>query len=211
MPSIIVSTDVVLFSIQAERLEVLLAPVGDAWRLPGGDVSADDDLDACARRVLTEATGFADLYLEQLYTFGRPGRDPAQRAISVSYFAITPLAGDTRARMVMPQGLTWHALDALPTLTLDHQEIVALAHHRLANKLAYSTIALRFMPEHFTLPALQAVYETILGESLDKRNFRKRVLAMACIEPTDGFAREGNHRPARLYRMTRPGCVDFIK
>ena len=124
--------------------------------------------------------------------------------MSCGALAVDP-AADGRARMA------WSALAALPDLLQDHAGIVALAHRRLASKLAYSTIALQLMPELFTLTELQAVNETILGEILDKRNFRKRVLALDCIEATGETARRGGHRPAQLYRAKRPGQVDFIK
>ncbi|MBE2295525.1 MAG: NUDIX hydrolase, partial [Phycisphaerales bacterium] len=105
----------------------------------------------------------------------------------------------------------WVAVNCLPPLILDHQEIVAVAHRRLAAKLAYSTIALQLVPEHFTLSELQAVHEIILGEAVDKRNFRKRVLALDFIEATGDLARHGGRRPARLYRAKHPGQVELIK
>lgn len=203
-----VATDVVLFSIHQDRLEVLLTARGDGgWALPGGKVGMVEDLSASALRVLEQRTGIRGVYLEQLYTFGRPDRDPRQRVISVAYYALVPLA---QLPPLQPD-VGWFPVKALPPLTYDHGEIVALAHRRLAAKLAYSTIALKFMPRRFTLSALQKVYETILGEALDKRNFRKRVLAMDCIEATGELAREGNHRPARLYRVKNPDRVEFIK
>lgn len=206
------STDVVLFSIHTERLEVLLIEQGDGhWRLPGGAVGAAEDLDGAARRHLREQTAVADVYLEQLYTFGDPGRVACQRVVSVAYYALVPAE---RPPLQAPGGnppVDWRPVNALPPLILDHACIVALAHQRLASKLAYSTIALQFMPTSFTLSALQTVYETILGEPLDKRNFRKRILAMSCIEATGAMTREGNHRPARLYRATHPRRIEFLK
>ena len=210
--TIAVATDVVLFSIQRERLEVLLTNRGDGrWGLPGGRVGASEDLDASALRVLEEKTGVRGVYLEQLYTFGRPDRYPGQRVIAVAYYALVPLAQLHLRPRGAGEGLDWYAVKALPPLVFDHAEIILLAHRRLAAKLAYSTIALKFMPERFTLSALQKVYEIILGESLDKRNFRKRVLALDCIETTGQTSREGNHRPARLYRARHPDRIEFIK
>ena len=207
-----ISTDVVLFSIRNERLEVLL--VGqqeDCWSLPGGHVSVDEDLDACALRHLEQQTGVRGVYLEQLYTFGRPDRDPQQRLVSVAYYALVPSQKLHLCDAVESNKLRWSAIDKLPALALDHGEIVATAHQRLAAKLAYSTIALQFLPERFTLSELQGVYETILGETLDKRNFRKRLLAMECIEATGELSRQGNYRPARLYRTKHPGRIEIIK
>lgn len=206
-----VSTDIVLFSIRDERLEVLLVRdgAGQPWALPGGRARQQEDLDASALRHLEARTGVRGVWLEQLYTFGRPDRDPAERVIAVAYYALVPIG----QLDVGPadRHCDWFPVRALPRLALDHAAIVARALDRLVAKLDYSTIALQFMPARFTLSALQAVHETILGEALDKRNFRKRVLALACIEDTGELSREGPHRPARLYRVARPGTVEFIK
>lgn len=210
--TIAVATDVVLFSIHRDRLEVLLTDRGDGfWGLPGGRLGVDEDLQASALRVLEEKTGVRGVYLEQLYTFGRPDRDPRRRMISVAYYALVPLP-ELGLRPLAPEdSLGWFPVKDLPPLVFDHSEIVALAQRRLSAKLAYSTIALKFMPERFSLGALQKVYETILGEALDKRNFRKRVLALGCIEATGEVSREGNHRPARLYRVKNPDQIEFFK
>ncbi|MDQ2696332.1 MAG: NUDIX domain-containing protein [Pseudomonadota bacterium] len=207
-----VSTDVVLFSIRHQRLEVLLVRRADGgWGLPGGLAGGGEDLDASALRHLAEQTGVRGVYLEQLYTFGRPDRDPGRRVIAVAYCALVPAERLHMRPMAGIQGLGWFPWNQLPPLVLDHAAIVALAHRRLAAKLDYSTIALQFMAEEFTLSELQQVYETILGAALDKRNFRKRVLALGCIEATGALSREGNHRPARLFRVKTPGKVEFIK
>lgn len=206
-----VSTDIVLFSIRDERLEVLLVreDAEQPWALPGGRAGRAEDLDTSALRHLAARTGVRGVWLEQLYTFGRPDRDPAQRVIAVAYYALVPI-GQLEVGPA-DQHCDWFPVRALPRLALDHAAIVARALDRLVAKLDYSTIALQFMPARFTLSALQAVYETILGETLDKRNFRKRVLALACLEDTGELSREGHHRPARLYRVARPGTVEFIK
>ncbi len=208
--SIAVSTDVVLFSIHRERLEVLLlGPEHLSWRLPGGLAGASEDLDTSARRHLEQQTGIQKVYLEQLYTFGQPNRDPRQRVVSVAYYALFP--SERLPVLSGKSGMSWFPVKQLPGLILDHAEVVSMANHRLAAKLAYSTIALQCMPRQFTLSDLQSVYETILGETLDKRNFRKRVLALDCIEATGEVSRGGNHRPAKLYRVTDPNKIDFIK
>jgi 8-oxo-dGTP diphosphatase len=208
--SVVVCTDVVLFGIHQDRLEVSLRPTPDGpWRLPGGPIGDDEDLDAAARRHLHALIGERRAYLEQLCTFGRrAGEDGAGRMISIAYFALAPL--EERAEEDESQGWRWFGVEALPETTCDHDAVVNTAHRRLAAKLGYSTIALQFMPERFTLSALQGVYEAILGGPVDKRNFRKRVLALDCLEPLDELARSGNHRPARLYRAKRPDRVEFL-
>lgn len=205
------STDIVPFAIRGERLEVLLVQRAIGWGLPGGLIGADEDLDAAAHRQLVEQTGLRDVYLEQLYTFGRPDRDPMQRMVAVAYFALVPVENEWLGASTEAASVCWVAVNCLPPLILDHQEIVAVAHRRLAAKLAYSTIALQLVSEHFTLSELQAVHEIILGEAVDKRNFRKRVLALDFIEATGELARHGGRRPARLYRAKHPGQVELIK
>lgn len=210
------STDVVVFTLQDECLQVLLVrrrsePYSGAWALPGGLVAADEGLDECASRMLGEKAGMRGVYLEQLYSFGTPERDPRGRVVSVAYYALAPWSRVQMDAMEEDTARGWVPVDDLPQLAFDHAAIVAMAHRRLKAKLAYSTIALQFMPEKFTLSELQLVYETILGESLDKRNFRKRVLAFSCIEETGECFRAGKHRPAKLFRVKTPGTVHIIK
>lgn len=211
-----VTTDVVLFTIRDERLQVLLVkrrnpPFQNTWALPGGFVGIDEDIEACALRELKEETGVTGVFLEQLYTFGAPKRDPRERVITVAYYALAPhdslrirAASDARE-------VAWHACDALPALAFDHDQIIATAQQRLRAKLEYSTIAFQFLPEKFTLSELQQVYETILGEQLDKRNFRRRITGYGLVAETDEKVRSGNHRPARLYSARTRGTVEFIK
>lgn len=211
-----VTTDIVIFTIHDERLELLLIrrasePYRDCWALPGGFVDIDEDLDACALRELEEETGVTGVYLEQLYTFGAPNRDPRERVISVAYYALVPPNRVSIRAASDARDVAWFQLDQLPRLGFDHEQIVDMAHARLASKLQYSTIALQFMPEHFTLGELQKVYETILGEPLDKRNFRKRLMALDCLKDTGQHRRNGNHRPARLYAVKSPGTVEIIR
>ena len=211
-----VTTDVVIFTIRDRGLELLLVqrasdPFRDHWALPGGFIEIDEDLEQAARRELEEETGVRGVYLEQLYTFGRPDRDPRERVISIAYYALIPSDKLELRPATDAKAVAWFALADLPPLAFDHNEIVRLAHQRLKAKLDYSTIAFQFMPERFTLSELQEVYEIILGEEMDKRNFRKWVLALDRIEETDKARRNGAHRPAKLYRVKQPGAVEIIK
>lgn len=214
-PLVAIAVDVVIFSVTESGLAVLLRrrqeqPFAGHWTLPGGFLGDDESPEAGAGRVLAEKVGVEGLYAEQLYTFGKPGRDPRGRVVSIGFFALmpwnraAPLAGESH-------GTAWHTVDELEQLGFDHAEIIGMARNRLASKLAYSTIALQLMPQRFTLSQLQSVYESILGESLDKRNFRKWVCSLGCIEATDEYYRAGKHRPAQLYRVKNPGAVEIIK
>ena len=212
-----VTTDVVVFSILDGRLSILLVrranpPHQGEWALPGGFLNIDEDLDACAARELQEETGISGVYLEQLYTFGATDRDPRERVISVTYYALVPQDALTPVRAASDAAdVGWHPFDRLPPLAFDHAEIIESAHSRLVAKLDYSTIAFQFMPQTFTLSELQAVYEVLLNQPIDKRNFRKRILSLDLIEETGAQRRNGKHRPAREYRVMHPERVEIIK
>ena len=211
-----VTTDVVVFSIRHDALKVLLikraeAPFLGSWALPGGFVGIDEGLDQAAQRELGEETGVTGVYLEQLYTFGKPDRDPRERVITVTYYALIPSDRIQIRAATDAEAVGWFALDELPVLAFDHLQIFTMALQRLRAKLEYSTIAFQFMPQEFTLTELQSVYELILGEPIDKRNFRKKILALDAIEETGRERRDGAHRPAKLYRAINPETVRIIK
>ena len=211
-----VTVDIVIFTIRSDELKVLLikralSPFRGEWALPGGFVNLDESLDAAARRELEEETGVAGVYLEQLYTFGTPDRDPRERVITIAYYALIPSDRIVLQAATDAEGVSWFGMEELPELAFDHHEILSLAHERLVAKLDYSTIAFQFMPQAFSLSELQQVYEVILRAPVDKRNFRKRILALNLIEPTGAEKREGAHRPAKLYRVIDRSRVDVIK
>ena len=211
-----VTTDVVVFTIREHRLQLLLVrragdPFKGSWALPGGFLNIDEDLERCAERELQEETGINDVYLEQLYTFGKPDRDPRERVISVTYYA---LVSSDRLQLRPASDATdaaWFAMDELPALAFDHADIVRTAHQRLVAKLSYSTIAFQFMPDTFTLSELQTVYEILRSERLDKRNFRKWISTLGLVEETGEHRRTGKHRPARVYRIKNPDRVEIIR
>jgi len=211
-----VTTDVAIFTIRDKQLKLLLIIRGgkannDKWALPGGFVEIDEDLETGARRELEEETGVSGVFLEQLFTFGEVERDPRGRVITVAYFALIPSDKIELRAASDAKAVDWINMDALPELAFDHRAIVERAHQRLTAKLDYSTIAFQFMPDEFTLSELQEVYELILCEEMDRRNFRKWVLALEQIEATGNERRTGAHRPAKLYRVKNPDKVEIIK
>jgi ADP-ribose pyrophosphatase YjhB (NUDIX family) len=209
-----VTTDVIIFTLRGGELQVLLVrrkfpPFQGQWAIPGGFVEMDESLEDAALRELREETGVADVYLEQLYTFGDPGRDPRGRVITVAYFALInapalqPRGGDDAAEA------RWWSMVDLPPLAFDHARILEYALTRLRYKLEYSAVGFELLPESFTLSELQNAYQIILGEKLDKRNFRRKILRADVIEET-GTYRGGGGRPAKLFRF-RADAVAQIK
>ncbi|MEN8179261.1 MAG: NUDIX domain-containing protein [Pseudomonadota bacterium] len=211
-----VTTDVVLFTLKDEQLQILLIqraaePFQGIWALPGGFLEIDETPEACAIRELEEETGIGGVYLEQLYTFGNPGRDPRERVISVAHYALAPSDRLNPRAASDARDVSWHPINSLPELAFDHAEIIKLAHQRLVSKLDYSTLAFQFLEAEFTLSELQAVFEIILNERLDKRNFRKRMLSMGLLEETGDYSRSGSHRPAKTYCPKNPQRVVILK
>jgi 8-oxo-dGTP diphosphatase len=211
-----VTTDVALFTLREQQLQLLLIKRGNephagSWALPGGFLEIDEDLEECAKRELEEETGISGVYLEQLYTFGNPKRDPRERVISVTYYALTPSNRLQLKASSDAADAAWFSLERLPELAFDHDEIIELARNRLAAKMTYSTIAFQFMPETFTLSELQSVYEILRNEPLDKRNFRKWMLSLDLIQETGEMRRNGSHRPAKTYRVKNPDRVEIIR
>ncbi len=201
-----VTVDVVMMSLRQGDLHVLLIkrrawPFEDMWAIPGGFVNMNESLETAVRRELREETGVEDVYLEQLYTFGDPGRDPRTRVITVVYFALL----DSERLQVRAAddavNVGWYSVYNLPLLAFDHEKILQYALERLRGKLEYTTIAFSLLSEQFTLRELQRVYEIILHRRLDKRNFRKKILSTGILEDTGAKKMEGTHRPARLYRF----------
>jgi 8-oxo-dGTP diphosphatase len=199
-----VTVDIVIFTIQSGILKVLLVkrripPFTGKFAIPGGFVHEDEDLDRAALRELREETGVSDVYLEQLYSFGDPGRDPRGRVITVAYFALISADRQLKAGTDAAEAVWW-ALDELPALAFDHASVLDYALERLRNKLEYTTVGFQLLPEKFSLTELQEVYEAILVKKLDKRNFRRKMSLLKILKPLPEY-RRGGQRPAQLYRF----------
>ncbi len=219
-----VTVDVVILSIQGNDLKALLVqrgepPYAGMWAIPGGFVRMDEDLLDAARRKLAEETGLHNVYLEQLYTFGAPDRDPRTRVITVAYFALVSgamLRDQQLQASTDTSDVGWFSVYDLPPLAFDHAAIVEYALKRLRGKLTYTNIAAALLPPEFSLTELQKVYEIILHQPLDKRNFRKKMQPSDPPRPDDPSPLEhtgrtrmiGKHRPARLFRF-RPDALDW--
>jgi 8-oxo-dGTP diphosphatase len=221
-----VAVDVVLLTVCDDTLEVALLarrehPAIGRMGLPGTFLGIDEPLDAAAGRLLAEKVGLEDIYLEQLYTFGTPERDPRMRIVTVAYFALVnpERLADldeslVRCRIQVPWGgETGGAVEVRDAdgvaiaLAFDHAEVIGMAVKRIRGKLNYAPIGYQLLPEEFTLRRLQQVHETILDNPVNKDSFRRRMLATGELEATGRLEQEVGHRPAELYRFTRRSAV----
>lgn len=203
------TVDCVIFGLdESHQLQVLLIqrdhdPFAGQWALPGGFVDMEEHLEQAALRELEEETGMKEVFIEQLYTFGAPDRDPRGRVVSVAYYALVNLSEHPVKAASDARKVGWFSLDGLPALAFDHASILQAAVDRLRAKVRYQPVGFELLPEQFTLSQLQQLYETILGvDQLNKRNFRTRILKMGVLEEVgrqEGVA----HRPAKLYRFNK--------
>ena len=199
--------DTVLFAIQKRRLKTYLVqlargPARGKWAFPGGLVRRGEMLDDAARRELRASTGLNDAYLEQLFTFGDPSRDPHAHVVSVAYMALIPDPGKVSGPSPKYAAGEWFEVTGLPPLAYDHSLIAAYALKRLKSKLEYSNIAYALLPKVFTFAEFEELYSRILDRPVDRRNFRRRILAMGLLHALKE-TRRGPHRPAALYTFAR--------
>ena len=202
------TVDCVVFGLDLEDndLKVLLVrrdlpPFEGKWALPGGFVREDEPLDDAALRELEEETGLRKVFLEQLYTFGQPDRDPRGRVVTVAYFALVKLSDHKVRAATDARDAAWFSVGDATELAFDHEAILEVAVDRLRGKVRYVPLGFELLPRKFTLTELQRMYETILERELDKRNFRKKILKMDLLVPLDEVQKDVAHRAARLYRF----------
>jgi 8-oxo-dGTP diphosphatase len=201
-----VTVDCVVFGLDEEDLKIILIerglePFKGRWALPGGFVHIDESLEAAAMRELREETGVENVFLEQLYTFGDVDRDPRERVISVAYYALVNLSGHKIRAATDARSAAWFSVDDIPKLAFDHNRIFDVALKRLRGKVRYEPIGFELLPEKFTLGQLQRMYEKILEQDIDKRNFRKKILGMELLKELDEVQMDVAHRAARLYKF----------
>lgn len=210
-----VAVDAVLFAIQQEELKVLLIKISedvykDRWALPGGLVKIDESLDEAAKRILFQKTNVEGIHLEQLYTFGDPKRDLRGRSVSVAYFALVNDINKFRPKTTSYYSeIAWWPIQSLPVMAYDHEKIIKEADQRLKAKINYTNIVYSLLPGEFSLTELQKTYEIILGEKIDKRNFRKKIFSLGLVKEV-GQKRLGEpNRPAELYKFCQKKLVYY--
>ena len=205
MESLRVTVDIVIFTVRESSLQVLLVkrgvpPFEGQHAIPGGFIREGESLEEAALRELYEETGVRNVFLEQLYSFGDPKRDPRGRVVTVAYYALIASNKLSLVAGADAAEARWFPTNDLPPLAFDHKQILDYAIERLRNKLEYTTVGFQLLPEKFTLGELQAVYQAILSKQLDKRNFRRKIALLGILKPL----RESQHtgrKPAQLFRF----------
>jgi len=209
-----VTVDIIIFTIEDNKLKTLLIkrkspPFKGKWALPGGFLKKDEDIYNAAQRELNEETGIKGVYLEQLYTFGEPKRDPRGRVVTVAYFALVP-------RELMKIKAADDATDAKlfsiadsPVLAFDHRKILNYALYRIRNKIQYTNVIWSLLSKKFTLTEIQKVYEIIWGRRIDKRNFRKKLLSLGLLKSAKETLTGLRQRPAKFYSFKTTKYVEL--
>ena len=206
-PKFYVALDCIIFGFDGEELRLLIhkrkfEPFKGHWSLFGGFMKEEESLDDAANRILYELTGLRHIYMEELRTFGNIARDPAGRVISVAYYALIP-AHRYSEDYSKPYSAAWFNLRELPPLIMDHDEMVRQGLDQLRREASSRPLGFELLPVEFTLPQLQALYEAIFQSSLDKRNFRKKILSMDILVKLDEKDKSGSRKGAYLYRFDR--------
>jgi ADP-ribose pyrophosphatase YjhB (NUDIX family) len=202
---LLLAIDCIIFGFDGFELKILLIkrsfnPEKEKWSLMGGFVQASESIDQAANRILKELTGIEGVYLEQLYTFGDPDRDPIERTASVCHFALVDIH-KYEAQLSNDYQAEWFPLKKFPKLIFDHNEMVEMAAKRLRYKAAFHPIVFELLPDRFTLPQLQNLYESVYNTTIDKRNFSKRVLATGLLIKLTEKDKASSKRGAFYYRL----------
>ncbi len=213
------ATDAIVFGYEKnEGVSVLLIrrkyePFMNQWAIPGGFIKAEESLEEAVMRELEEETGIKVNYLEQLYTFGDPKRDPRQRVISVAYFALvkSSMFQEIKASTDAEEA-AWFNIHALPKLAFDHKQIIQSAIERIRSKMRYQPIGFELLDKKFPFADLEKLYMSVLDREIDRRNFAKKFLALGILDETEEFAKpEGKGRPSRMYQFNKKRYQQLIK
>jgi len=217
-----VTVDCIIFALHENDLKVLLIqrkadPYRDCWAFPGGFVDINEDIEAAAKRELWEETGVENVFLEQLYTFGAPQRDPRERVITVAYYSLVKLSEHTVRAASDALNACWFPVRQLPPLAFDHHLIMDMAMKRLQGKVLYAPVIFELLADKFKLPELQRVYEIILEHPLDKKIFRKKILSAGILSPVMELDEKGRSVPyyrfdqGKYQKMQEEGTTFEIK
>ena len=204
-PKVLLSVDCIIFGFDNNKLKILIGrrqldPGRGEWSLYGGFVRNDESLDEAADRTLNELTGLHHVYMRQVGAFGNVDRDPGERVVSVAYYALINV-NDYDEKLMKEHGVEWVNIEELPEMYSDHQEMIRKARKLMQNKIKTQPISFQLLPDLFTLTQLQRLYEAVIGEEVDKRNFRKRIKEMDFIEKTELIDKISSKRGAYLYRF----------
>lgn len=210
-----VATDCIIFGFDEAKIKLLIfkrrvEPLKGQWSLIGSFVRIDEDVDSAAQRVLMEITGLENVFMEELKTYGSANRDPGYRCVSIGQYALIRI-NDYDRELVEKHGAHWYDLEDVPDLVLDHGQMVNDALERLKRKARFQPIGFELLPEKFTLPQLQKLYEAIYQTKLDARNFRKKVLSHNVLEKLDEKDKTSSRRGAFLYKFDHKNYRRLLK
>ncbi|MEK6827249.1 MAG: NUDIX domain-containing protein [Nanoarchaeota archaeon] len=202
-----VTVDMVIYTIQENDLKILLVkrgiePFKDKWALPGGFVRINESLEDAAKRELQEETGVKDVYLEQLYSFGEPGRDPRGRVITIAYIALVNSENVVLKSTTDVSEAQWFSIKKIPLLAFDHKKILDYSLKRLKWKFEYTTVAFSMLPKKFAISQMQKIYEIVFSKKFDKRNFAKKILSLDILKE-EGIKKDVSYRPPMLYSLKK--------
>tara|TARA_R110001583_G_scaffold123127_3_gene274525 strand:- start:14538 stop:15242 length:705 start_codon:yes stop_codon:yes gene_type:complete len=201
--NILIAVDCIIFGFTSNKLKLLLfkrkvEPAKGSWSLIGAFIKNDQSINDGAKQILFETTGLKDIYLEQLKTYGEVLRDPAQRVISITYYSLISVQ-DFELESVEKYDAHWFDLEEIPDLIFDHSKMVQDAIEHLRNKAKHQPIGFNLLPDFFTIPELQSLYESIYQRNLDSRNFRKKILSLDILSKTEKKDKSGSKKGAFLY------------
>jgi len=210
----LVAVDCIIFGFDYRQLKLLLIkrnfqPQKGKWSLVGGFLDAEESLDQSALRILNTLTGLNDIYLEQLYTYGEIKRDPGERVLSTAYYALIN-AEDYHLPINRESTAKWFPIEKIPSLIFDHNIMVDKAMRRLRRKSLSQPIGFELLPEKFTIPQMQKLYEAIHQRDLDKRNFRKKILSMGLLKKLEEKQKSGSRKGAYFYQFDKEKYDDLV-
>jgi 8-oxo-dGTP diphosphatase len=211
-----VTADCIIFGFDAGELKVLLIergiePFKGKWAIPGGFLHDDESTEDCAKRELFEETGLENVFMEQLYTFSDPDRDPRGHIVTVAYFALVKLSDYKVTAGDDAKNAKWFGISHIPALAFDHDRILRVALSRLRGKIRYQPIGFELLPEKFTLPDLQTLYEAILEMKIDRRNFRRKIDQTGLIIDQNESVKGVPHKGAKYFSFDKHKYMELVE